>query len=236
MSAALEEFPKFSEFPLELRNWVWELASFQKRMFELHYDTIDQKFMTLRPPPALLHTNRESREVALRFYFLSFGTDKQLPKIYFNPVCDTIYLSSRQYIDEVAAIAKHFSIQSPSLPYQHQIQSIALGTKFWEDARYNLPFRLSSALGDITRFRSAFPHLRKVILVKGLPSETEIDSWDSYLYSGITLLESNMDELEDDIPEIIIMAFTEDTKRRPGETLEVTVMEHREERQEFCAM
>ncbi|KAB8289700.1 hypothetical protein EYC80_010611 [Monilinia laxa] len=155
---------------------------------------------------------------------MSFGTDKQPAEIYFNPICDAVYLSLRQYVDEVTAIAKYFSIQSPSLPYQHQIQSIALAEQFWGASRHSLPFRLSGALGNITRFRSAFPHLRKVILVRGIPSEEEVDSWDRY--SGITLLDSDMDELEDDILEIVILAFAEDKRTRRDEILEVAVMEH----------
>ncbi|KAI9644721.1 hypothetical protein NHQ30_006747 [Ciborinia camelliae] len=224
-------FPRFSELPLELRVLIWELAAFQKRILELNYCIVDEKFANFGPPPAILHTSKESREVALRFYNMSFGTDKQPADIYFNPVCDTIYLSSRQYVDEVTAIAKHFSIQSPSLLYQHQIQSIALDEQFWGETRHTLPFRLCDALGNIPRFRLAFPHLREVILVRGIPSEEEVDSWDRY--SGITLLESNMDGLEDYILEIVMLAFAEDTKTRPGEIVEVVVMEHPQRRQEI---
>ncbi|ESZ92212.1 hypothetical protein SBOR_7399 [Sclerotinia borealis F-4128] len=221
---AFPQFSKFSKFPLELRIQIWELVAFHQRILELNYCVIDKRFVNYGVAPAILHTNRESREIALRHYNLSFGTDKQLADIYFNPICDTIYFSSRQYVDEVTAIAKHFSIKSPSLPYQHQIQSIALAEQFWGETRYSIPFRLSSALGNMTRFRFAFPHLRKVILVRGIPSEEEVDSWDRY--SGITLSESNMDESEDDTLEIVILAFAEDAKTRSDETVEVMVMEH----------
>ncbi|KAF7853419.1 hypothetical protein EAF04_010711 [Stromatinia cepivora] len=225
----LNTFPRFSELPYELRLKIWELVAFHKRILELNYCIVDKIFLNLGLPPAILHTNRESREVALRFYNQSFSTDEKPGRIYFNPVCDTIFFSSRQYDDEVTAVAKHFSIQSPSLPYQHQIQSIALAERFWGETHRTLPFRLSDALGNIGRFRSAFPHLKKVILVRNTPSEEEVDSWSRY--SGITLLESNMDELlEDYILEIVIMAFAEDTKTRPGEIVEVTVMEHPQER------
>lgn len=110
------------------------------------------------------------------------------------------------------------------MSYQHQVQSIALAEQFWGESRHSLPFRLSGALGNITRFRSAFPHLKKVILVRGMPSEEEVDSWDSY--SGITLLNSNMNELEDDILEIVILAFAEDKRTRRDDISEVAVMEH----------
>lgn len=46
-------------------------------------------------------------------------------------------------------IAKHFSILSPSLSYQHQFQSVALAEQFWGESP-NLLFRLSGALGNIT--------------------------------------------------------------------------------------
>ncbi|KAF7950950.1 uncharacterized protein EAE97_002502 [Botrytis byssoidea] len=221
-------FPHFLDLPLELRVQIWELAAFHKRILELNYDIVDKKFVNYGPPPAILHTNRESRKIALQSYNMSFGTDTQPADIYFNPVCDTIYFSSRQYVDEVMAIAKHFSIQSSFLPYHHQIQSIALAKQFWGAAGYSLPFHLSRALGSITRFRSAFPHMRKVILVRGMPSEEEVDSWDRY--SGITLLESNIDEFKDDILSLVMYAFAEDAKTRPDEIIEVKVMEHPQKR------
>lgn len=55
--------------------------------------------------------------------------------------------------------------------------------------------------------------------MRGIPSEEEeVDSWDRY--SGITLLDSNTDELEDDILEIVILAFAAD------DVVEVLAMEH----------
>lgn len=58
-------FPQFSELPLELRVQIWELAAFHKRIMELNYCIIDQAFVDCGPPPAVLHTNTESRGVAL---------------------------------------------------------------------------------------------------------------------------------------------------------------------------
>lgn len=55
--------------------------------------------------------------------------------------------------------------------------------------------------------------------MRGIPSEEEeVDSRDCY--SGITLLDSNTDELEDDILEIVILAFAAD------DVVEVLAMEY----------
>ncbi|PQE11109.1 hypothetical protein CJF31_00000895 [Rutstroemia sp. NJR-2017a BVV2] len=220
--AGTASFTRFRELPTELRLRIWENASFFQRIVELNYCVVDRKFSISGPPPAILYVNQESREIALKFYSKSFGTINQPAEIYFNAVSDIIYLSSRQYEDEVMAISSHFRVCAESLPHQDHIQTIALGERWWTDSPYSAFFRLSEPVGSIGKFRSTYPHLKKVILVRGAPSEEEVVSWDSY--SGISLLPSREKETEDERAEFVLWAFDEFDHQIPR--LDVVVMEH----------
>jgi hypothetical protein len=226
--ASTASFTRFRELPAELRLRIWETASSFQRIVELNYCVVDRKFSISGPPPAILYVNHESREIALNFYSKSFGTIHQPAEIYFNPVSDIIYLSSRQYEDEVIAISSHFRVCAASLPHQDHIQTIALGERWWTDSPNSAFFRLSEPLGSIGKFRATYPHLKKVILVRGAPSEEEVVSWDNY--SGISLLPSRErekekeKEKEDDRPEFVLWAFDMFDHQMPK--LDVVLMEH----------
>jgi hypothetical protein len=220
--ASTASFTRFGELPTELRLRIWENASFFQRIVELNYCVVDRKFSISGPPPAIFYVNQESREIALKFYSKSFGTVNHPAEIYFNTVSDIIYLSSRQYEDEVTAISSHFRACAESLPHQDHIQTIALGEKWWTDSPYSAFFRLSEPLGSIGQFRSIYHHLKHVILVRGAPSEEEVVSWDSY--SGISLLPSRVNETEDERAEFVLWAFDEFDRQIPR--LDVVVMEH----------
>ncbi|TVY19713.1 hypothetical protein LARI1_G003218 [Lachnellula arida] len=86
----------FPKLPLELRNMVWTYGANLPRNLDIWAPTIGEemtfhwnyhqnslnfhpfKFCSTRPVPGILHANRESRTIALKFYELSFGTE-------FNP-------------------------------------------------------------------------------------------------------------------------------------------------------
>lgn len=91
-TATSQTFTCFPNLPLELRNTVWEYASNQPRNLDIWAPTIGSlnfqwspqhdkteytihKFCSTQPVPGVLHANRESRVVALKFYELSFGSD-----------------------------------------------------------------------------------------------------------------------------------------------------------------
>lgn len=167
---SLGEFFLFPILPVELRIKIWSYASRVPRLLELQYCIVDREFFSFQPPPSVLHTSQESRTVALSYFHLSFGTDKQAPSTYFNPVDDIVYFGSEQYGDEIEFMIKHFEKHSPSLGPRDQIQNLAMAEYLWRRASdcYS-PFAMSNGNLEwsIRSFSRTFPHLRHLIFVKG---------------------------------------------------------------------
>ncbi|KAM3071394.1 hypothetical protein ACMFMG_008989 [Clarireedia jacksonii] len=222
--ASTASFTRFGDLPKELRIQIWENASFFQRIMELKYCVVDMVFSIPGPPPAILLVNQESREVALKFYNKSFGAGDQSGEIYFNPVSDIIYLSSRLYEDELAAITSHFISRAKFLPQQDRIQTIAIAEKWWADGPDTTFFALRGVLENIRRFRSINLHLKQVILVSGAPSEGEVVSWDSY--SDISLLPPGEMETEDKRVKYVLWAINECQRDRGFPKLDVVLMKH----------
>lgn len=88
-------FTIFSNLPSELRIKIWQQAC-SPRTVTLTYNTSSSSFSSTTPPPTLLSVSHETREEALRIYTLSFGTPTEAPKVYFNPLLDTLYLPRHQ--------------------------------------------------------------------------------------------------------------------------------------------
>ena len=93
-------FTLFPKLPLELRLQIWEFALPQPRVIEAypHRDDNGQlldNYASCRAivvaPPAILHTNRESRILAQRTYTLAFNGPFREP-IYFDFQRDTLLI------------------------------------------------------------------------------------------------------------------------------------------------
>ncbi|KAF8859039.1 hypothetical protein BDZ45DRAFT_742853 [Acephala macrosclerotiorum] len=86
------EFTGFSKLPLELRNMIWEEAAKVPRNVDVWSPTFGSmtlradgsgeqvvvkpyRFISKQSPPSILHTNQESRVIALKFIHLDFGND-----------------------------------------------------------------------------------------------------------------------------------------------------------------
>jgi hypothetical protein len=104
-------FTRFPKLPLELRNMIWEFTANVPRNIDVwapiiedmsfHWKEDDDhmvfkpfRFCTSRPVPSILHVNKESRAIALRFYQLSFDTHVE-PGGYYLKITypATIYLN-----------------------------------------------------------------------------------------------------------------------------------------------
>jgi hypothetical protein len=199
-ASAFPSFPSFSALPTELRLKIWNYASRVQRVIELQYCIVDRKFFTFQHVPALLHTNREAREIALMHYHLSFGTDKNDPSTYFNNRDDIIYFGSRQYSDEISYTIEHFRRTCHHLAPHEKIQNLALAQHLWDRSGYWNPFATRNGSRSIRRFHEALPDLRKLIFVKSRTSSEDSHGTDDDEngieaacedYSGISLLESD---------------------------------------------
>jgi hypothetical protein len=81
------EFTLFPKLPIELRVKIWKLASFVQRNVIISASSLylsnnskyskewPYYFASSSPPPAILHTTRESRTEGLKYYLLEFGTN-----------------------------------------------------------------------------------------------------------------------------------------------------------------
>lgn len=105
-------FTRFSSLPVEVRYMIWEQVAQVPRNLDIWAEPVGEitwihnrplsqqwKFLTTRRPPAILHTNRESRIAGLKHYHLEFamGEDRDgctflsgEPRIYLNPILDRI--------------------------------------------------------------------------------------------------------------------------------------------------
>lgn len=152
-------FSFFPQLATELRLKVWTYA-IQPRTISICYLPTTDICSSASPVPALLHTSREARYEALRYYNLCFGTHKSPPQIYFAPRFDTIYLPRYRAMgyDETLRDFKEFMREPRDLDAVRR-----LGLDFVE--------------GDVKRpweaydkavLIKSFPHLEKIYLVLGL--------------------------------------------------------------------
>ncbi len=165
--APLSNFTLFPELPTELRLKIWGHAARTQRLLKLQYCIVDRKFFTFQNLPAILRATQESRIVGLRYYHLSFGTDKQPPSTYFNANYDIVCFGFEQYDDEIDYMLRYFEKQRRILAPKDQIQNLALAEYLWRrDYRYS-PFAAWMGNWTIPQFGRTFPHLKQLICVKG---------------------------------------------------------------------
>ena len=80
----------FHSLEYKLREYIWTLALPQTRIIELAKSKT-YSVHSSAGVPALLHTCRESRAIALNHYNLSFSSTSTLPKVYFDFKYDWLY-------------------------------------------------------------------------------------------------------------------------------------------------
>jgi hypothetical protein len=115
--AAPPAFTCFADFPFDIRACIWKNVAFLPRDIDLWAQglgTIPRsssqphgftlfRYVTTQPSPAILHVNKESRAIGLKYYSLEFGSSYEIPrhyglragsppKTYINFRCDRICL------------------------------------------------------------------------------------------------------------------------------------------------
>lgn len=86
-------FTHFSDLPTELRLKIWELAIQDHRIVKVKAETRSDGVVLLKvsnPTPPLVRVNRESREVALKIYTMSFSRQFYGKPVYFAHQRDVI--------------------------------------------------------------------------------------------------------------------------------------------------
>ncbi|KAM3065671.1 hypothetical protein ACMFMF_010892 [Clarireedia jacksonii] len=115
-------FPYFPHLPPEIRYKVWLLNLPSPRLVPIIYTPLTPlpPFPLLlpygctspAPIPANLHTNREARHHASRFYTLTFNLLNCEPKVYFNMNTDVLYFGNQAPAagnDSLAGAFKNFT-------------------------------------------------------------------------------------------------------------------------------
>jgi hypothetical protein len=87
--AAPPAFTCFADFPFDIRACIWQAVAFLPRDIDLWAQDLGVigrsslfRYVTTQPPPAILHVNKESRAIGLKYYSLEFGSSYEIPKHY----------------------------------------------------------------------------------------------------------------------------------------------------------
>jgi len=151
-------FPFFPQLPTELRQNIFLHAATTPRTLPLTYNPSTQTFHSPVPPPTLLSTTHSSRLCALQQYTPSFGTSSSLPKLYFNPHFDTLYLPRHLEMGYDSTLRDFRSLVSDPSSFLDEVRSVAI----------------DHVRGDIKRpweaynkasFIRSFPKLEEIIVV-----------------------------------------------------------------------
>jgi hypothetical protein len=164
-------FPQFGKLPFELQSSIWLIAAQTPRDIRLYRgsgrvrDLPDctrrgRKFVGHRPP-ALLHTCRESRSVALKVYNkLGFKFDtsrwtsplvEKRRVLYWNSRLDVLYVHGLSYFQPCFQCISLF--QPPLTPIFAPIQHLKLDTRWkWDPSRDFRLRRTQSLLVKVRKF------------------------------------------------------------------------------------
>ena len=85
----LDNFQLFPRLPTELRLLIWEFARPEGRIIKMRVRR-NRNLYSRAPVPNLLHTNQESRKLALKWYELTFEA-----QIYFDWSVDAIWMKDK---------------------------------------------------------------------------------------------------------------------------------------------
>ncbi|OBT65898.1 hypothetical protein VE03_05461 [Pseudogymnoascus sp. 23342-1-I1] len=159
-SSALTSFHLFPQLYPELRLKIWHFAlDVGPRVVTIHYEPTTHSFRSPTPPPALLHTNRESRHEAKRAYPFLFDTASAPSHIPFHPTNDTLYFPRRSTMGYDDSLRDFGAFMATPSDLQ-RVRVVALDSV---DSREKRPWESY----DKTVFVKSFPRLENVVLVRG---------------------------------------------------------------------
>ncbi|KFY69723.1 hypothetical protein V498_10428 [Pseudogymnoascus sp. VKM F-4517 (FW-2822)] len=159
-SPALTSFHLFPRLYPELRLKIWHFAlDVGPRVVTIHYEPTTHSFRTPTPPPALLHTNRESRHEAQRAYPLLFGTASAPSHIPFHPTNDALYFPRRSTMGYDDSLRDFSALMATPSDLQ-RVRCVALDSV---DPREKRPWESY----DKAVFVKSFPCLESMALVRG---------------------------------------------------------------------
>ncbi|PMD19119.1 hypothetical protein NA56DRAFT_576271 [Hyaloscypha hepaticicola] len=160
-------FPLFAALPTELRQKVFLHAATTCRILSLTYNPATNTFHSPTPPPAILSTTHSSRLSALNHYTLCFRTSTSLPKIYFNPHFDTLYLPRQWEMGYGSSLRDFRSLVSDPSSILDEVRSVAVDHVRGDIKR---PWEAYSKAS----FIRSFPKLEEIIIVLNDEEQGEI--------------------------------------------------------------
>jgi hypothetical protein len=160
-------FHLFAALPTELRQKVFLHAATICRILSLTYNLATNTFHSATPPPAILSTTHSSRLSALNQYALCFSTPTSLPKIYFNPHFDTLYLPRQGEMGYDSSLRDFRSLVSDPFSILDEVRSVAVDHVRGDIKR---PWEAYSKAS----FIRSFPNLEEVLIVLNDEGQGEI--------------------------------------------------------------
>lgn len=157
-----DKFKRFEELPTELRLRIWKYAAFFQRTVDVLPFTVYNErladsrpfmitdiFISSCPTPALLHVSRESRNEALKYYTVEFGTEQPIllricgrkttipiptPVIHINWEVDRVCVPSLAYFEDETANLLPLEAGTPidmlsDLLWGKKVKSLALNVQ-----------------------------------------------------------------------------------------------------------
>jgi hypothetical protein len=132
-------FYKFQDLPTEIRNEIWQYCLPGPRVIEIRNNRDIPGATSICRIPPILHVCRESREMALKIYELSFGMDNQPGQIWVNFERDIVYFGAKSDFYVMQALSQDGASIVGRVKGLEKIKALALRSRvFGETSRFNL--------------------------------------------------------------------------------------------------
>ncbi|KAH9240674.1 hypothetical protein K456DRAFT_31705 [Colletotrichum gloeosporioides 23] len=204
-SVADMNFHLFLKLPVELRVMIWHLSLPRTRIVSIQCSTtslfeMNDSSWGTSPAiiPANLHTCRESRQEAMRYYNLRFGVAGP-PKIFFNPQIDILHFGPAKGF--MASSAQYFTAVSLCNPMDLgavrylAIDDSVLGNSTVKGAASNLAARA------IRQLAMRMPELKGLVFVRNQATSITIKEAEDHCIELQRLIDSAMGEVSSEFPD-----------------------------------
>ncbi|KAG4027367.1 hypothetical protein MFRU_030g00040 [Monilinia fructicola] len=170
--STISDFPIFMKLVPEMREAIWKFSLPEMRVIDLIYDKNQDKYLSFRSKvPSLLHTNRESRSFAQRFYQLAFPTKTYPANIWIRFDKDCVYFTDWLAGCNTKTWFEHVNIgplgkkKGTGIQDLKSIQRVAVNSVYFDIPRQTAPERRWYFLKSITPIQERFHSLKKLYIV-----------------------------------------------------------------------
>jgi 2EXR family len=125
-----DSFPKFTNLPFELRTKIWRHAFPGPRVIPVRYSRTQDRYISDRPPQALLRVCPESRSVFLSTYENLIISPTHKSSVFVDFQRDTVFF------DDLSCSPRgDLALDLASSPHREKILQCAIDAQLWEVLR-----------------------------------------------------------------------------------------------------